>query len=586
MNNLIMEVMVLDKKYLGRLKNIDTHELAFSIANRLRGNETVGDYHSKGIAVAYVLYQAALDSNVCIDSREEFDKSFNSPDSIKFILEKNLANIWFVVIELKDKYSADELLAYILFNNEMEDFKTGDCSTPSGLIKLACSILNIKNNEKVFELCSGKGNFFVEAFTTQEEFDYTGVELNYVANDIAKIRAEILEKDIDLILSDAFEYRVEEKANKLFANYPFMVKTPAMSEHKERIRKAFSIPAEVVQRASSDWIFNATIIEQMGIDGKAVAIMTNGATWNTADRNIRQFFIENGYIEAVISLPAKLFNSFAIPTTLIVFSHNNKEIKMIDAREICVKERRNNVLTENNINEILSLLDKDGENAITKRISEFADNEFVLNATRYLEVLPEIANGVELGSVAKNITRGAQLKADDLEEKKSSEPTPYKYLMLANINDGVLSFDEEQYLKEIPANLSKFCVKNNSIVLTRTGLPFFKSAVAQVEEGNILLATGNLFVIELDETKVNPFYVQAFFTSEAGVSLFRSICTGTGLPTISLDKLRKLVIPLPSLEEQNAIGNKYAATMDEVILLKRKLEKSIARMKHIYDEEV
>ena len=576
----------MEKKYLGSLKKIDTHEIAFSIANRLRGSEMVGDYHSKGIAVAYVLYQAALDKKVCIDSKETFENSFCLSDSIKSILNKNLANAWYVISELKEKYTADELLAYILFNNDMEDFKTGDCSTPSGVIKLACSILDIQENDKVLELCSGKGNFFTEAFATQENFDYTGVELNYVSNDIAQIRAELLDKNISLILNDAFEYRADEKADKLFANYPFMVKTLAMSEHKETIRKAFDIPAEVVQRASSDWVFNATIVEQMNANGKAVAIMTNGATWNTTDRSIRQFFIENGFIEAVISLPSKLFNSFSIPTTLIVFSHNNKEIKMIDAREICVKERRNNVLTDDNIKEILSLLEHDEENSITKNISEFANNEFVLNATRYLEVLPEIANGVELGSIAVNITRGAQLKADDLEEKKSSEPTPYKYLMLANINDGVLSFDEEQYLKEIPANLSKFCVKNNSIVLTRTGLPIFKSAVAQVEKDTALLATGNLFVIELDETKVNPFYVQAFFTSEAGVSLFRSICTGTGLPTISLDKLRKLVIPLPSLEEQNVIGNKYAATMDEVILLKRKLEKSIARMKHIYDEEV
>ena len=576
----------MEKKYLSSLKKIDTHEIAFSIANRLRGSEMVGDYHSKGIAVAYVLYQAALDNKVCVDNKEAFENSFFLSDSIKSILNKNLANAWYVISELKDKYTADELLAYILFNNDMEDFKTGDCSTPSGVIKLACSILDIQENDKVLELCSGKGNFFTEAFATQENFDYTGVELNYVSNDIAQIRAELLDKNISLILNDAFEYRADEKADKLFANYPFMVKTPAMSEHKETVRKAFDIPAEVVQRASSDWVFNATIVEQMNAHGKAVTIMTNGATWNTTDRSIRQFFIENGFIEAVISLPSKLFNSFSIPTTLIVFSHNNKEIKMIDAREICVKERRNNVLTDDNIKEILSLLEHDEENSITKNISEFSNNEFVLNATRYLEVLPEIANGVELGSVAVNITRGAQLKADDLEEKKSSEPTPYKYLMLANINDGVLSFDEEQYLKGIPANLSKFCVKNNSIVLTRTGLPIFKSAVAKVEKDTALLATGNLFVIELDETKVNPFYVQAFFASEAGVSLFRSICTGTGLPTISLDKLRKLVIPLPSLEEQNVIGNKYAATMDEVILLKRKLEKSIARMKHIYDEEV
>lgn len=576
----------MDKNYLADLKVINTHELAFNIANKLRENEITGDYHSKGVVIAYVLYQNALDKNVCIDNSEKFEKTFTVSDAIKNILDKGLANVWNIILELKGKYSVDELLAYILFNNDIEDYKSGDCSTPSGLSKLACSILDIQENDNVLELCSGKGNFFTEAFAVQDNFSYVGVELNYVANEVAKIRAELLGENISLILNDAFEYRIEKKANKLFANYPFMVKTPAMNEHKENIMKTFDIPAEVIQKASSDWVFNATLVEQMTDNGKAVAIMTNGATWNTSDKSIRQFFIENGFIEAVISLPAKLFSSFAIPTTLVVFSHNNEVIKMVDARDVCVRERKNNVLTDDNVMEILSLLENDGENSITKNISEFADNEFILNATRYLEVLPEITNGVELNSIAVNITRGAQLKAADLEEKKSSEPTSYKYITLANINDGVISFDEEQYLKEIPDNLGKFCIRNNSIILTRTGLPVFKSAVAQVEKDTALLATGNLFVIELDETKVNPFYIQAFFASEAGVSLFRSICTGTGLPTISLDKLKKLVVPLPSLEEQNRIGNKYAATMDEVILLKRKLEKSIARMKHIYDEEV
>ena len=118
----------MEKKYLSSLKKIDTHEIAFSIANRLRGSEMVGDYHSKGIAVAYVLYQAALDNKVCVDNKEAFENSFCLSDSIKSILNKNLANAWYVISELKDKYTADELLAYILFNNDMEDFKTGDCS--------------------------------------------------------------------------------------------------------------------------------------------------------------------------------------------------------------------------------------------------------------------------------------------------------------------------------------------------------------------------------------------------------------------------------------------------------------------------
>lgn len=581
-----MEVIVLEKKYLCELKKLDTQELAFTIANRLRKSELFGDYHVKGIAIGYALYRMTQSDIACSENKDDFMNSLDVPADIESLLNKSLSDVWHIVLELKGCFSADELLAYILFNNDLEDFKTGDCSTPSGLLKLACSILDVQEQERVLELCSGKGNFFTEAFATREDFNYTGIELNYVSNGIAQLRAFLLEKEIVLLLNDAFEYRTEQKADKLFANYPFMVRTPAMSEHKENIRKALDIPTDVVQRASSDWIFNATMVEQLSENGKAVAVMTNGATWNSADRNIRKWFIEKGLVEAVISLPAKLFNSFSIPTTLIVFSFNNKEIKLIDAREICAKERKNNVLTDENISEIVDLLKNGGEKATTIDLTGFAENEFILNATRYLDILPEIENGVELGTIVKNITRGVQLKADDLNDRKSSEPTPYKYLMLSNINDGIISFDEEQYLKDIPANLTKFRVKNNSIVLTRTGLPTFKSAVAQVADGTELVATGNFFVIEVDETKADPYYIQSFFSSESGIALFRSICSGSGLPTISLDKLKKMTIPLPSLETQDAIGNKYAATMDEIVLLKRKLEKALAKMKHIYDEEV
>lgn len=62
-----------------------------------------------------------------------------------------------------------------------------------------------------------------------------------------------------------------------------------MDEYKGNICKAFDIPIDVIQRASSDWIFNATIIDQMKESGKAVAIMTNGATWNSSDKKFVNF---------------------------------------------------------------------------------------------------------------------------------------------------------------------------------------------------------------------------------------------------------------------------------------------------------
>ncbi len=576
----------MNKKDLKELKKINTSNLLYAIANRARGIEDLAGFRPKAFAIAYVLYQSSVDASVNAENKSAFLNSIHASERIKGLLDRNLTMDWDLIRSLEGKYPAEAFLSYLLFNNELEDSRSGSYSTPEGVLKLAYSLLNIEAGDKVLDLCSGTGNFFVEAYIEEENFDYTGVELNFNCNDIAQIRADLLQKDISLILSDALEYRTEEKADKIFANYPFGLRTPSMAEHKERLKTLLNLPNEVLQRASSDWIFNATMIEELNESGKAVAIMTNGASCNTADKGIRQYFVENGLIEAAISLPARLFSGTAIPTTLLLFSYGNSEIKMVDASDICTKKRRMNILSDSDIERILDLLNKDSEKSVTKSLEEVADNEYCLSASHYLEVLPEFENGVELESIIKNITRGVQLRANDLDNLKSNEVTDYKFLSLSNISDGILTLEDEQYLTAIPSKLQKFTVKNNAIVLARTGVPEFKSAVAQIDEDTEVLATGNLFVIEVDETKANPFYLQAFFASDTGAALLRSISTGSTMKMISLDKLKKLLIPLPSVEEQNRIGNQYAAAMDETILLRRKLEKTLFKMKHIYSEEV
>ena len=61
-------------------------------------------------------------------------------------------------------------------------------------------------------------------------------------------------------------------------------------------------------------------------------------------------------------------------------------------------------------------------------------------------------------TVIKNITRGAQIKASVLDEIVSDEPTNMQYLMLANLQDGIIS-DELPYLKGIDSKYEKYCNK-------------------------------------------------------------------------------------------------------------------------------
>lgn len=568
----------MDISYLKRLEKLDTSNISEAIDREIRIMS--GDNKSRySTILAYILYRAAKDNIKDLDSIELFESSCDVDSSIKMELDYYCHDIWPVLDRLKIYgFDEDNLLAYLLFNNDLED-SIKEASTPRGILKLAAKILDVQENESVLELCSGKGNFFVELALLRENIKYTGIELSMANNFIANIRASVLERDISSVLSDAMTYKAENKADKLFANYPFLINVSDM----ENIVKDFVDFPYNIKRVSADWVFNLKLVEQMKSGGKAVAIMKNGTTWNSTDKKIREYFVENGLIEATVLLPAKLFPGTSIATTLVIFSHGNTNIKMIDAGENFTKEGRRNILSDNDISDILDLLQKDGKNSITISIKEIAENDYIINASRYLEKAPEIKDGVAIAGIVKSITRGAQLRASDLDENKSDEPTDYRYIMLSNINDGGIYFTDNQYLKDIQPNLKKFCVRNNSIVLTKTGSADFKSAVVQVAEDTEILATGNMFILEIDETKANPYYVQALFDSELGRALFKSIYVGSAIPTISLEKLRKLEIPLPSPEEQNIIGEKYKEELERIADLKEKLETSREKLKQIYN---
>ena len=568
----------MDISYLKSLEKIDTSDISDAISSELR--IISGDNKSRySIMIAYLLYRVAKDKIKNVDSIELFENICDVDDSIKRELTYYYPEIS-PILDRLNIYGFDEenLLAYLLFNNDLEDVLQ-EASTPRGILKLVAKILDIQENDSVLELCSGKGNFFVELALLRENIKYTGIELSVANNFIANIRSSLLGRDISLVLNDAITYKAEKKIDKLFANYPFMISIPDI----EDIVKDFINFPDNIKRVSSDWIFNLKLVEQMKTGGRAVAIMTNGTTWNSTDRKIREYFVENGLIEATVLLPAKLFPGTSIATTLVIFSYGNTNIKMIDAGKNFKKEGRRNILSDTDISDIMDLLKKGGNNSITISINEIAENDYIINASRYLEKAPEIKDGVELASIVKSITRGAQVKASYLDENRASAPTPYRYIMISNISDGDISFTDNQYLKDIQSNLKKYCIRNNSVLLTKTGSPDFKSAVVQVAEGMEILATGNIFILEIDEKKANPYYLQALFDSELGRALFKSIYVGSVIPTISLEKLRKLEIPLPSLEVQNIIGEKYKEELERMADLKEKLSTSREKLKQIYN---
>ena len=206
-----------------------------------------------------------------------------------------------------------------------------------------------------------------------------------------------------------------------------------------------------------------------------------------------------------------------------------------------------------------------------------------MSLSRYNGDKIEFHNGVTFESIIKSISRGASCSAKQLDEMISESVTNMQYLMLANIQDGIID-DKLPYLSYIDSKYEKYCLKNNTLILSKNGYPY-KIAVASVPDGQRILANGNLYIIELDEEKANPYYVKAFLESEQGHAVLKSITVGATIPNIGVDKLKNIKIPLPPIEEQERIAQKYQAILDEIAVVKLRLEKAMNKLHHIFDEE-
>lgn len=574
----------MNKKLLKELANMDVTKVGWEIGNQLRTCLCAPDIISGITAVAYVFYIAKTKGLDELVDPEKFIETEIEDKKIKRFIKNALAFGWEEMVPLYGKFDAKELEAYMLFDEGLMEKFGMDSTTPKGLRQLAYRLLDIQAGETVADFGTGAGSFIVDAYTECPEAVYYGNEINSGYEAIAYIRGKLLGENVTIVQEDMFEIDLKNRGfDKVFSNYPFGLRLRDLGEGLDYLNRIKNRFPDMTRATSSDWVFNSLLVGALNPKGKAIGIMTNGSSWNTMDKYLREYFIRKGLIECIIALPGRLFSNTSIPTTLMVFSEGNKHVRMIDAQALCTKGRRQNILEEENIEEILKGITKKTTYSRDVMLEEFINEEFVLSPIRYLQGEIKVENGVPFETVITRITRGAPSTASQLDSIISKEPTNIQYVMLSNIKGGTID-KNLPYLKTLEPKHEKYCLHNNDLVLSKNGYPF-KVAVAQVEPGQNILASGNLYIIQLDEDKINPYYLKAYLESEMGIAALKSIAVGATIPNISLDQLKKMMIPLISLPEQNKIADKYLTLLDEISMLNMKISKATSAMKSIFDLE-
>lgn len=560
-------------------KHMEATKLEWDLMERLRMDARAFE---KSIAIAYFVLQLKK-NDISINTDKSIKElcSVIQNQQIRGFIYEMLNGVEKSRIEGLFNYSEEALTEYIVTTEDKSFDRGQEYLTPKCINQLAIEILGIEKGDTVVDNCMGIGSFIAEASKVQPDASYCGVEINHSVAAIAEMRLSLVKSDCHVVTGNALEDNFCGKQfNKGFSNYPFGMRIRTVSEDVGIIDRINKTCPELSKGTSADWIFNYRLCEMLVPNGIGVAVMSLGGLWNTLDKPIREAFVKNGKVKAVIKLPAKLFPNTAIPVAMIVFGYNEGKIRFIDASKEYVEGRRQNSLNAKNITTIIDALNTDSSISKLVSIEEIAENQFSFDPTRYNEVVEEIVDGVPFETIIKSITRGAPLAARDLDDIASVLPTDYQYMMLANIKNGIID-KELPYLKEIPPRFEKYCIHKGNLLLSKNGYPF-KVAVAEPPEDKTVLANGNLYVIELDTEKVDPYYVKAFLESDQGIVQLKRITVGATIPNIGVNQLNTIQIPLIPIEEQHKMALRYQAVLDEIELLRRKIERAENSLKTIF----
>lgn len=295
-----------------------------------------------------------------------------------------------------------------------EGQKGGQFYTPRSVVELLVEMLEPYKG-RVFDPCCGSGGMFVqsEKFVEDhqgriEDISIYGQESNQTTWRLAKMNLAIRGIDSTGVkwnaegsfLNDAHK---DLKADYIIANPPFNISDWGGDLLRKDARWQYGVPPE--GNANFGWLQH--FIHHLAPTGQAGVVLAKGALTSktSGEGEIRKNLIEEGLIDCIVNLPAKLFLNTQIPAALWFMRRKkvdnpkyrdvNNEILFIDARNLGhLISRRNRELSKEDIDQITATYHNwrnvDGQYedvagfCASVPVSKVAELDYVLTPGRYV----------------------------------------------------------------------------------------------------------------------------------------------------------------------------------------------------------
>ena len=303
---------------------------------------------------------------------------------------------------------------YLIQQFSSEAKKDGAFYTPHELTSLMARIIaqRLKNRDAitVYDPTVGSAGLLLNMgseagrYVPKDNIKYYGQELITETVNLAKMNLfmqgvpiqNINMRNANTLAEDWPYFDAQTAYSPLFVDA--VVSNPPYSAHYEPGRhltderfKGYGLAPE----GKADYAFLLHCLYHVKPDGLMAIVLPHGVLFRgDSEGEIRKNLVLNHNIETIISMPSQLFFATSIPVIVMVLSKNRQEddILFVDASQSYKKEKKQNVLTQSDIQRIFDAVvarkDVPGY-AHLASMEEIKGNDFNLNVPRYISAAAE-----------------------------------------------------------------------------------------------------------------------------------------------------------------------------------------------------
>ena len=246
----------------------------------------------------------------------------------------------------------------------------GEFFTPQTVSKLLARLVMVGKDKinKVYDPTCGSGSLLLQMKKQYEdhilEDGFFGQEINMTNYNLARMNMflhNINYNNFDIKRGDTLlnpQHLEEKPFDAIVSNPPYSVKWVGDGDPTLINDDRFAPAGKLAPKSKADFAFIMHSLNHLSNKGRAAIVCFPGIFYRGgAEKTIRQYLVDNNFVEAVIALPDNLFFGTSIATTILVLAKNKLENKtlFIDASKEFRKENNNNVLTDDNIDHIIEL---------------------------------------------------------------------------------------------------------------------------------------------------------------------------------------------------------------------------------------